>query len=179
MREYLRDFINENVGPECGGVDGGTVVPGGITNKLNEILKRLDRLEAGIGFTADMQDSVVLNSTGGGISIPVTGTLHSVIMSLTSGGKNLVGAHFDLYNEDGGKRNSYSWAPIIDSDTSFEPSRTQTFVVSWPVYAGDYLLWSCYPSSWGGNPDEPANSTDPICSLLINLPPKTITINRS
>ena len=55
MSEYLRDFINENVSVDCGG-DKGLTSPGSIQNKINEILNRLDRLEAGLGMTITLQD---------------------------------------------------------------------------------------------------------------------------
>lgn len=59
MSEYLRDFINENVSVDCGG-DKGLTSPGSIQNKINEILNRLDRLEAGLGMTITLQDQLAL-----------------------------------------------------------------------------------------------------------------------
>lgn len=59
MSEYLRDFINENVSIDCGG-DKGLTSPEPIQDKINEILNRLDRLEAGLGMTITLQDQLAL-----------------------------------------------------------------------------------------------------------------------
>lgn len=59
MSEYLRDFINENVSIDCGG-NKGLTSPESIQDKINEILNRLDRLEAGLGMTITLQDQLAL-----------------------------------------------------------------------------------------------------------------------
>lgn len=59
MNEYLRDFINENVSIDCGG-NKGLTSPESIQDKINEILNRLDRLEAGLGMTITIQDQLAL-----------------------------------------------------------------------------------------------------------------------
>lgn len=58
---YLRDFINENVGPECGGGDSGSgTTSNSIQSQLNELKSRLDALSNGIGFTAKIQHYIFL-----------------------------------------------------------------------------------------------------------------------
>ena len=59
MNGYLRDFINDNVGEECGGI-GDLTNPTTLQMKVNECLTRLDKLEAGIGFTVKIQDQITL-----------------------------------------------------------------------------------------------------------------------
>lgn len=93
MSEYLRDFINENVSVDCGG-DKGLSTPESLQDKINEILNRLDRLEAGLGMTITLQDKLALtffefaglfpDSAIGGVSIwpatpiPESGTITKV-----------------------------------------------------------------------------------------------------
>ena len=184
MNEYLRDFINENVGEECGGTSGITN-PTTIQMQLNEALRRIDRLEAGIGFTVSIKDQAFLpfyNNDGSFIAlIPTNGTLTMVtVMS-------------DKASENEGLETAVVTVHKASTTTVSELSinhtkRVSSAVISIPVYAGEWIEVSAKPysySSGGSSGDDGSSSIVTssakmvYCGAILQLPAKTYGVSQS
>lgn len=185
MNEYLRDFINENVSTDCGG-DKGLTSPETIQNKINEILNRLDRLEAGLGMTITLQDQLALtffdmtgivsDSIGGGpggngpyvtpaFPIPESGTITRVtaighlVESSVPGSK--------IFLQFATKRGS--------AITNFEVEASQrdgpfSVTMNVPVLGDDYFVYTGMRSST-------AFAVMP-CHAYLQLPARTYQVER-
>lgn len=188
MNEYLRDFINENVGEECGGTSNLTN-PTTIQMQLNEALTRLDKLEAGIGFTVSIQDQAFLpfyNNDGSFIAlIPTNGTLTMVtVMS-------------DKASENEGLGTAVITVHKATTTTVSEreinhTNRVSSAILSIPVYAGEWIEVSAKPYSYevGGSGSPGDDNYDPpsvvtssakmiFCGATLTLPAKTYGVSQS
>lgn len=197
MSEYLRDFINDNVGEECGGV-GDLTNPTTIQMRVNECLMRLDKLEAGIGFTVKIQDKVNLaftNVDNKFVSIvPSEGTLTlaSTLSDKAGDFDGLESLTITIYKNSGTiTTNTYS----IN-----HKNKVNTAVTGILVYTNDLVEISATPYSYiqggsGGGSITPEGRTSSetesggtiivsdtkllACSAVIQLPTKTYGVENA
>lgn len=145
MNGYLRDFINDNVGEECGGI-GDLTNPTTLQQKVNECLQRLDKLEAGIGFAVQIKDQVTLPftlSNGKFVSIvPTDGTLTMASALASKAGENdgLESLTITVHKNSGTTTNSTH--KLSHNKTA------NTVVIGIQVYTGDWLELSATPYSY-------------------------------
>lgn len=87
--EYLRDFINEHVGPECGGDGSSLVNPQTLQTQLNDLKSRVSKLENGIGFSASYSTSIFVacQQYGSSFIAPIVadGTISSIAVLADKG----------------------------------------------------------------------------------------------
>lgn len=183
MNEYLRDFINENVGEECGGTSNLTN-PTTIQMQLNEALRRIDRLEAGIGFTVSIKDQAFLpfyNNDGSFIAlIPTNGTLTMVTVMSDKASEN-EGLETAVVTVHKASTTTVSKISINHAN------RVSSAVISIPVYAGEWIEVSAEPYSYstgGGSDDEGSSTTTSsakmvYCGAILQLPAKTYGVSQS
>lgn len=186
MNGYLRDFINDNVGEECGGI-GDLTNPTTLQMKVNECLTRLDKLEAGIGFTVKIQDQItlpfILNS-GKFISIvPANGiiTMASVLASKAGEYDGLESLTVTVHKNSGTITNS-----VFDIN---HKNQANTAVTGIQVYTGDWVEMSATPYSYtqGGQIGEDgeitggsvitSDATLLACLAVLQLPAKTYGVS--
>ena len=186
MNEYLRDFINDNVGEECGGI-GDLTNPTTLQMKVNECLTRLDKLEAGIGFTVKIQDQITLPfilNGGKFISIvPTNGTITmaSVLASKAGEYDGLESLTVTVHKNSGTTTNS-----VFDIS---HKNQANTAVTGIQVYAGDWVEMSATPYSYtqGGQIGEDgeitggsvitSDATLLACLAVLQLPAKTYGVS--
>lgn len=147
MNDYLRDFINDNVGEECGG-HKNIVNPITLQAKVNQCLDRLDKLEAGIGFTIQIKDQITLpfmdgDSEGKFISIvPANGTINrlAILSSVASEHEGLKSITIKVHKADGATT-SYTY------DINHK-NEADTVVTNISVQSGEWLEMSAAPYSY-------------------------------
>lgn len=178
MSEYLRDFIEENVGPECGGT-GGLVSPDDLQTRINELSRRVDQLEAGIGFTIKIRDSInlpcQLSSEALYTVVPTEGKLTRLTLLSTEAGEatGITGANIRIHHGD-----SVTDTPV-DMDHTKETLNT---VIEIQVYTGDWIeitgtSMAVDPGEEGPEPLEPAKIRTGY--LTMELPVKTYSVEKS
>lgn len=188
MNEYLRDFINDNVGEECGGI-GDLTNPTTLQMRVNECLTRIARLEAGIGFTVRIQDRITLPfilHSGKFISIvPANGTITmaSVLSSKAGEYDGLESLTVTVHKNSGTTTNS-----VFDINHS---NRANTAVTGIQVYTGDWIEMSATPYSYaqGGQVGEDGEITGGSvitsdaklidCLAILQLPVKVYGVDNA
>lgn len=168
MNMYLRDFINDNVGPECGG-NASIVNPSTIQMKLNECLRRLDRLEAGIGFTLKIRDQVTLPFTLVGDTlttmVPSSGTINLVtVLSDKAGAKDGLDVLTITINQPDGKK-------IESTHALNHKEKVHTVLTSLEVHTGEWIEITAEPYSYEAADTPIISSAQPVaCFALLQLP---------
>ena len=165
---YLRDFVDERIGPECGGSGTGSdTTP--IFQRLDELERSVARLEEGTGLTITHSEFVVLPSVHMGESlqmvVPTEGTITRLSVLFSAPG--ITAVTLTLHH---GKA-------ITAHPVAFKAnSVAETSVLSIPVYSGDWfeLTWT--------TPEVGEGVTAPIvhlATLSLQLPDKIYTVERS
>lgn len=188
MTEYLRDFINDNVGEECGGL-GDLTNPTTLQMKVNECLRRLDKLEAGIGFTIKIQDQVALPfiSLGGKLTsiVPTNGTLTMVSYLASKVGEydGLKSLTVTVHKSSGTTTNS-----VVGVN---HKNKADSAIIGIQVYTGDWIEVTATPYSYehGGQIGENGEVTGATvitsdatlldCLVLLRLPAKTYGVGNA
>lgn len=190
MNEYLRDYINENVGEECGG-HKNIVNPITLQAKINECLDRLDKLEAGIGFTIQIKDQITLpfmegDSEGSFISIvPSNGTitLVSALASVASEHEGLKSITVRVHKADG--------STVASTYGVNHKNEANTAVTNISVVTGDWLEVSASPYAYEiagtvNSNGEVTNGATIIssavlkyCMAVLQLPAKTYGVGNA
>ena len=165
---YLRDFVEERVGPECGGSGTGSDTSS-IFQRLDMLEKSVARLEEGTGLTITHSEFVVLPSVHMGESlqmvVPTEGTITRLSVLFSAPGITAV----TLAHHHGEAVTAY---PV-----SFRASSVaETSVLSIPVYSSDWfeLTWT--------TPSVGEGATAPIvhlATLSLQLPDKIYPVERS
>lgn len=187
MNEYLRDFVNENVGEECGGSSSLTN-PTTIQMQLNEALTRLDKLEAGIGFTVSIQDQAFLPFYKNGSSfialIPTNGTITmATVMSDKASENEGLGTVVVTVHKA-------STTTVSEREINHK-NRVSSAILSIPVYAGEWIEVSAKPYSYEvgghGSPGDDdyeapsivtSSATMVFCGAILQLPAKTYGVSK-
>lgn len=188
MNEYLRDFVNENVGEECGGA-GDLTNPTTMQMQLNEALRRLDRLEAGIGFTISISDQITLPFTliNGKFTslIPTSGTITmAAVMASKVGETDGLESFTITVHKASTTTNS------VKEINHTEKVNSATFSI--PVYSGEWVEITATPYSYSsgghGSPgdddyDPPTTTTSDTtliaCFAILTLPAKVLGVNNA
>lgn len=165
---YLRDFVEERVGPECGGSGTGADTTS-IFQRLNELEKSVARLEEGTGLTITHSEFVVLPSVHMGESlqmiVPTEGTITSLSVLFSAPG--ITAVTLILHQGDA----------VTSHPVSFRASSVaESSVLSISVYSGDWfeLTWT--------SPEVGEGVTAPIvhlATLTLQLPDKVYPVERS
>lgn len=135
MSEYLRDFIEETVGPECGGV-GDLVSPDDLQKQVIDLARRVDQLEAGIGFTIKIRDSITLpcqlSAEALYTVVPTEGKLTRLTLLSTEAGDETGITEANIRIHHG---NSVTNTPVEMDHTK----ETLNAVIDIQVYTGDWI----------------------------------------
>lgn len=164
MNEYLRDFINENVGEECGG-QASVVNPNTLQRQVNELKARVDSLEGGIGFAVEISDQITIPFTltnGTFVAIvPTDGTITmaSTLSDVAGDADGLTSLTLVVHKSDG---TTASYTYDINHTV-----RANTAITSIQVYSGDWLSLSAttYVLS-----DVIGEASLIACSTILQLP---------
>ena len=165
---FLRDFIEERVGPECGGSGTGSdTTP--IFQRLDALERSVARLEEGTGLTITHSEFVVLPSVHMGESlqmvVPTEGTITRLSVLFSAPG--ITAVTLTLHHEEA----------VTAHPVSFRASSVaETAVLSIPVFSGDWfeLTWA--------TPEVGEGVTAPIvhlATLSLQLPNKIYSVERS
>lgn len=177
MTIYLRDYIKDNVGPECGG-SGGSCEGGGITNpntlqtQLNECLRRLDRLEAGIGFTVEIADQITLPfsllDSGKFSVVPTNGTITKLAILTNLAGEldGLQAVIVKIHRNDKGLQTTDYTIDLNHKDYA------HTVSTNIPVFGGDWVEIVPVPYTYTDDSGLPVTSLSGVlnCSAILQLP---------
>lgn len=165
---YLRDFVEERVGPECGGSGTGTdSTP--IFQRLDELEKSVSRLEEGTGLSITHSEFVVLPSVHMGESLQMVVPTEGIItrLSVLFSAPGITAVTLTLHHGEA----------VTAHPVSFRASSVaETSVLSIPVYSGDWfeLTWT--------TPEVGEGVTAPIvhlATLSLQLPDKIYPVRRS
>ena len=165
---FLRDFIEERVGPECGGSGTGSdTTP--IFQRLDELERSVARLEEGTGLTITHSEFVVLPSVHMGESLQMVVPTEGIItrLSVLFSAPGITTVTLTLHHGES----------VTDYPVSFRASSiAETSVLSIPAYSGDWLelTWTTPEVAEGG--------TAPIvhlATLSLQLPDKIYSVERS
>ena len=177
----LREFIEETVSPECGGT-GSLTSPTSIQETLNECLRRLDRLEAGIGFTVKINDKISLPFVISGDKliavVPTNGTiiLASTLSTKAGDRDGLKSLTIAVHKTNGS---------VTESTRELNHKNiAESAILSIPVYTGEWLELTATPYSYTtsspsqeeGQPDEVTTITSDAKlragAIILELPAK-------
>lgn len=134
-KTYLRDFIDEHIGPECGGEDtGGTTAP--IFSRLDAVEKAVARIEAGANLVVRHTEFVVLPASHMGESLQYIVPTEGVITRVSVLGSAAGLYSLTLSHKRGSTNTAY---PILLRDDLI----AQTVIINIPVMSGDWfeLTW--------------------------------------
>lgn len=161
---YLRDFVEERVGPECGGSGTGSdTTP--IFQRLDELERSVARLEEGTGLTITHSEFVVLPSVHMGESLQMVVPTEGVItrLSVLFSAPGITNVTLTLHQGD----------IVIPYTVSFRASSVaETAVLSIPVYSSDWLELTWTPV---GDPSPIIH----LATLSLQLPDKIYSVERS
>lgn len=166
-KTLIRDFIDERVGPECGG-SNTDVDDLPIFQRLDVLERSVARLEEGSGLAITHSEFVVLPSVHMGESlqmvVPTEGTITRLSVLFSAPG--ITAVTLTLHHEKA----------VTAHPVSFRASSVaETSVLSIPVFSGDWfeLTWT--------TPEVEEGATAPIvhlATLSLQLPDKVYSVER-
>lgn len=165
---FLRDFIEERVGPECGGTGTGSdTTP--ILQRLDALEGAVARLEEGTGLTVTHREFVVLPPVHMGQSlqfvIPTEGTITRLSTLVSSLG--ILNANLALHRA--GTVTDY---PIPMRNLAV----AETAILSIPVFSEDWFELTWTQPEVGEGVEPPIIN---LATLSLQLPDKIYPVERS
>lgn len=165
---FLRDFIEERVGPECGGSGTGSDASP-IFQRLDALEKSVTRLEEGTSLTITHSEFVVLPSVHMGESLQMVVPTEGAItrLSVLFSAPGITDVTLTLHHGETTTAHPVSFRASSVAETS---------VLSIPVFSGDWfeLTWT--------TPEVEEGATAPIvhlATLSLRLPDKIYPVERS